>query len=148
MGTRWARYSPYSHRFVYSKSIENAHKEAKATKSVALSWFYRYRAFDNITPTKSYAQALKNNRTVPRVEKILHYNSKSKNKHVRNSLDSKVPTSAVIRITNDSTPLTVAGVPVKYGKCVNSKHSASSTPRYITDFNVYKICVLRRCDSQ
>ena len=122
MGTTWAGYSPYSHRFAYSESVENAQKEAKATKSVAL-----YRAFGTITPSTSYAQALKNNSTVPVVDKVVNYNSKTNEKYFKNSLHRKEPSSTVIRITDDITPLTVAGVPAKYGKCVPSKYSVPST---------------------
>ena len=145
VGTTWAGYSPYSHRFVYSKGVENVQMEAKATKSVALSWFHRCRMFDTTTPSKSYAQTLKNNSTVPVVENIVIHNSKTKEKHLKNSFQRKMPSSTAIRITHDCTPLTVAGVPVKYGKCVHSKYSVRSTRlRYITDFNVYKICVLQQ----
>ena len=146
MGTGWAGYSPYSHRFVYSKSVENAQKKAKATKSVALSWFYRYRAFDTIIPSKSYAQALQNKSTVPAVENIVNVNTKTKEKHFKNNIHAKVLSPTVKRITNDTTPLTVAGVPVKYGKYVPSKYSVPSTPSTVMLHNRFQ-CFQDLCAS-
>ena len=107
MGTKWAGYSPHSQRFVYSKSVKNAQKEAQATKSVALTWFCRYRTFDTITPDKSYAQGLKINSTVPVVGKNVSHNSKSSNKNPESSFYDKTPCSAAIHTTNNPSLLTV-----------------------------------------
>ena len=137
VGTRWA------HPILIDLFIR---KVLKMPKSVALSWFYRYRAFDTIIPSKSYAQALQNKSTVPAVENIANVNSKTKEKHFKNSFHVKVLSSTARRVTNDTTPLTVAGVPVKYGKCVPSKYSVPSTPSTVTLYNRFQ-CLQDLCAS-
>ena len=58
----------------------------------------------------------------------------------------KVLSSTARQVTNDTTPLTVAGVPVKYGKCVPSKYSVPSTPSTVTLYNRFQ-CLQDLCAS-
>ena len=128
MSTTWAGYSPHLCRFVYSKTVKNAHKESRATKVEALSWFHKSRMFDTINPNKSYAQAVKNISTVPHNRKIYSPGS---------SVTKTCTKFSYGRIHNDNAKSTdkeshdlstVAGVPVKYGKCLSTKHSVPCAP--------------------
>ena len=59
--TTWASHPPYFSRLIYSKMLKNAQEETQASKELALSWFTKYKSFDNTVPGKSYAMAVKNN---------------------------------------------------------------------------------------
>ena len=60
--TTWASHPPHFCRLIYSKMLKNAQKEIQANKELALSWFRKYKSFDNTVPGKSYAMAVK---TIP-----------------------------------------------------------------------------------
>ena len=96
---------------------------------MALSWFHKNRAFDTINPNKSYAQAVKNTSTVLDYTKIHNRENPVARKTYKKFSYGKIHNANAIQTHKKEHNLPiVAGVPVKYGKCVPAKHSVPCAP--------------------
>ena len=125
VGTSWAGY-PQVRRVIYSKIIKNAQQEIQANKELALSWFRRFQSFQQTVPGKSYAAAAKANLKKLNVITGNVKNSDTKcsdKKSCHKRSDRSVDKYPHVAAIQSCTVSTVAGVPVKYGKCVPAKYS-------------------------
>ena len=151
MGASWAGHPSHFRMIIYSKNAKNAQQEIQATRQTALSWFRRYRSFDNTVLGKSYAAPVK---TKVRKSNVVVHNVENLNiKHsVKNSVNKSIPYRSVreypVSAAKQSCKLsTVAGVPVKYGKCVPAKYSVKVRVSTVPLYNKFQ-CLQNLCDSQ
>ena len=150
VGTSWASHPPHFCRLVYSKIVKNAQQEIQANKELALSWFRRYKSFDQTVPGKSYAMAVKSN---PYTSKISSINVKN----VGNRCTGKRVANKNSYLSGNEYPYlaekrtckapTVARVPVKFGKCIPAKYSLQVPDSTVTLKNRFQ-CLQNLCDSQ
>ena len=149
----WVLVGQVTHHIFAGLYIQKVSKlpSKRATREIALSWFRRYRSFANIVSGKSYAASVKTN--VKKSNVVVDSVKNLDTKHsVKNSVNKSIPCGSVrdypVSAAKQSCKLsTVAGVPVKYGKCVPAKCSVQVPISTVPLHNKFQ-CLQNLCDSQ
>ena len=150
MGTNWAGHPRTHTRILYTTKFKNAHNEVQASKPLVRLWYRKFRQFSKTIPNKTYAQALKQcaqYHDIP-LGPVSCTTSKVPSTTANNTTTAPNVLSKVVQRSNHSqTHPTVAGVPVKYGKCIPAKYSVHK-PRNTVLLNTRFQCLQELNDSQ
>ena len=150
VGTNWAGHPRTRTRILYTTKFKNAQNEVQASKPLVQSWYRKFRQFSKAIPNKTYAQALKQcaqYHDIP-VGPVSRTPSKVPSTTANNTTTaSNVLSKVVVRSNHSQTHPTVAGVPVKYGKCIPAKYSVHKPRDTVLLHNRFQ-CLQELNDSQ